>query len=251
MEMRNPTLIGVLTGALLIAVLALGAFAGAAFIRPSSAQAQSNGVTGMRQVTVVGTGEARVAPDMATVQIGVESTAPSTQEALAQNNSQAQAIIDQIKALGVEAKDIQTSGFNIYPTYSQDGREVTGYTVSNNVMVTIRNLAQAGDLLDKVVQAGANRIYGVSFGVADPEATLAQARDAAVANARARAEQLAQGTGATIGQVLVITENIGAQPVLPMPAMMADRAEGAGSAVPVQAGEQTFTAQVQITFELR
>jgi uncharacterized protein YggE len=247
METRNPTLIGALAGALLIAVLALGAIGATLLTRPSTAQAQAVG--GMRQITVVGNGEVKVTPDTAGVQIGVETTAPTTQEALAQNTAQATAIIEKIKALGVAEKDIQTSGFNIYPTYDTDGRQVTGYTVSNQVNVTIRDLAQAGNLLDQVVQAGANRIYGVSFTVADPAAALAQARDKAVVDAKARAEQLAKGTGATVGQVLVVTENVGAGPVVPMPMM--DRAAAAGAAVPVQAGEQSYTAQVQITFELR
>jgi uncharacterized protein YggE len=250
METRNPTLLGALAGALLIAVLALGAIAGFAFARPSSAQAQSVGVTGMRQVTVVGQGESRVAPDMASVQIGVETTAPTTAEALAQNNTQAQAIIDQVKQLGVEEGDIQTSGFNIYATYDNDGRTVTGYTVSNTVNVTIRDLAQAGALLDQVVQAGANRVYGISFGVSDPKAAQAQARAAAVADARARAEELAQAAGAQLGTVLVISENIGSGPVVPFPAM--GRAEAADmGAVPVQTGEQVIGASIQVTYELR
>lgn len=250
METRNSTLLGALGGALLVIALAAAAFAGVALSRPAPAQAQSVGVPGMRQITVVGAGEARVAPDMASVQIGVETSAPTTQEALAQNTAQAQALIDKVKELGVAEKDVQTSGFNIFPNYSEDGRTVTGYTVSNIVSVTIRDLAQAGALLDQVVQAGANRVYGVSFGVSDMKAAQAQAREAAVTDARARAEQLAQAGGASVGQVLVITENIGAAMPVPMPAMMADRAE-AGAAVPIQTGEQTIGAQVQVTYELR
>jgi uncharacterized protein YggE len=250
MENRNPTLIGALAGALLIAVLAIGAIGAALLTRPAAAQAQSNGVPGMRQITVVGSGEVKVTPDTASVQIGVETTATTTQEALAQNTAQANAIIEKIKALGVAEKDIQTSGFNISPTYSTDGRQVTGYTVSNQVSVTIRNLAQAGTLLDQVVQAGANRIYGVSFSVADPAAAQAQARDKAVADAKARADQLAKGAGATVGQVLVINENVGA--ASPVPMAMMDRAPTAGGApVPVQVGEQSYSAQVQITYELQ
>ncbi|GAB4431368.1 MAG: SIMPL domain-containing protein [Chloroflexi bacterium OHK40] len=249
MDTRNPTLLGVLAGALLVAVLALGGLAGLTLARPGAAQAQP-GVNGMRQITVIGNGEIRVAPDMASVQIGVETTAPTTREALDQNTAQAEAIIDQVKQLGVAEKDIQTSGFNIYATYSDAGRTVTGYTVSNTVNVTIRDLAQAGDLLDKVVQAGANRVYGISFGVSDPKAAQAQARDAAMADARARAERLAQSGSASIGQILVISESIGSGPVVPLPAM-ADRFQGAGAPVPIQAGEQVITAAVQVTYELR
>jgi uncharacterized protein YggE len=249
METRNPTLVGALAGALLIAVLALGAVAGFALARPVPAQAQGPGVAGLRQVTVIGSGESRVTPDIATVQIGVETTAPTTQEALAQNNTQAQAIIDQVKQLGVADKDIQTSGFNIYATYDNDGRSVTGYTVSNMVTVVIRDLAQAGALLDQVVQAGANRVYGISFGVSDPKAAQAQAREAAVADARERAEQLARASGAQLGSVLVVSESIGSGPVVPMPMM--ERAQAAGGNVPMQSGEQVIGASIQVTFELR
>lgn len=250
METR-PTLIGVLAGALLIAVLAIGALGANLLMGPGRAQAQTVGVTGMRQITVVGTGESRIKPDMATVQIGVETAAATSQEALAQNTAQANAIIEQIKQLGVEEKDIQTSNFNIYPNYDTNGRQITGYTVSNMVSVTIRSLDSAGDLLDKVVQAGANRIYGVSFGVADTNAVMAQARDAAVADARARADLLAKAGGATVGQLLVITESIGSQPPLPVLMGRAEAAQAADSAVPIQSGEQVFSAQVQVTYELR
>ncbi len=251
MELRTTTLVGVLAGALLVAVLALGALAVLTFTRPAPAQAQSIGVPGMRQVTVVGKGEVRVTPDLATVQLGVETAAPTVQEALAQNTAQAQAIIDQIKALGVEDKDIQTSSFNIYANYSSEGRTITGYTVSNIVMVTIRNLQQAGDLLDRVVQVGANRVYGISFGLSDPSDAQAQARDAAMADARARADQYAQAGSATLGNVLVITENLGSSPVVPVFADMRGEGAQAGAPVPVQAGEQLITAQVQVTYELR
>jgi uncharacterized protein len=251
METRNATILGLLGGALLVIALAAGAFAAVTVSGPRAAQAQVGGVSMARQVTVIGQGEVRMAPDQATIQIGVETSAPTTREALEQNSSQAATIIEQLKQIGVAERDIQTSGFNIYANYNEDGRTVTGYTVSNSVMVTIRDLQQTGALLDQVVAAGANRIYGISFGLSDREAALAEARDAAVANARERAERLAQGSGASLGSVLVITESIGSGPVMPMPAAMYDEAVGTGRAVPVQAGEQTISAQVQVTYELR
>lgn len=246
MTRSTQTILGALGGALLIILLVLAAISGGLLTRP--AQAQPAGVTGMRHVTVVGNGEVQGRPDTAHVQIGVETSAATTQEALAQNNAQVAALIARLQELGVAENDIQTSGFNIYPTYTENGREVTGYTVSNTVAVTIRDLAATGELLDQVVEVGANRVYGISFSVADPSELMAQARTAALADAQARAGQLAQGVNATVGQVLIITENIGAAPPMPMPAM--ERAQGAG-AVPVQPGEQTFNAQVQVTFELR
>lgn len=246
--MENRLLTTILAFTALIAVLALAAVG---LFRPAQTVTAQPGVSNMPQIVVIGTGEVKVEPDIATITIGVETKAPTTQEALAQNSAQAQAIIERIRQLGVEAKDIQTTGLNIYPVYDEKGQNITGYTVSNMVNVTIRNIAQAGDLIDQVVQVGANRLYGVSFGVSDTEAVMAQAREAAVANARARAEQMARASGTSLGRVLFITENFGASPI-PVP-MMADAygAPAARSAPPVQPGQQTYSATVQITFELR
>jgi uncharacterized protein YggE len=238
--------VGIVAAVLLLAVLA--GIVGILYARPATAQTNV-GVPGMRQVSVVGHGEAKGTPDTASVQIGVETQAATAQQALAQNNTQAQAIVQKLTELGVAEKDIQTSNFNIFPAYGNDGRQVEGYRVSNIVTVTIRNLEQAGDLLDQVVSAGANSVYGVSFSVENPDALLEQARTAAIENARARAEQLASASGASIGQVLVINENVGAQPPIPI-AARAEMAQDAAS-VPVQPGEQSFTVDVQVTFALQ
>lgn len=247
MTRRIEMTLGIVAAALLLAVLA--GVVGLLYARPATAQT-STGVPGMRQVSVVGHGEVKGKPDTATVQIGVETEAQTAQEALAQNNAQAQAIIQKLKELGVAEKDIQTSSFNIFPNYGNDGRQVSGYRVSNIVSVTIRNLDQAGTLLDQVVQAGANSVYGVSFSVANPEALLEQARTAAIENAKARATQLAGASGAAVGEVLLISENISSQPPIPMPMARAEAAQDAAS-VPVQAGEQSFTVDVQVTFALK
>jgi len=247
MTRRIGITIGIVAAVLVLAVLA--GLVGLLYARPVTAQT-SAGVPGMRQVTVVGHGEVKGTPDTATVQIGVETEAATAKDALAQNTTQAQAIQAQLVKLGVAEKDIQTSNFSINPTYGNDNRQVTGYHVSNMVTVKIRDLAKSGTLLDQVVQAGANSIYGVSFSVEDPQALLDKAREQAVQNAKARATQLASAGGAGVGDVLVISENVAAQPI-PMP-MAAARAEDAqSSAVPVQPGEQSFSVDVQVTFGLK
>jgi len=246
MTRRISIMFGVVGALLLLAVLA--GIVGVLYARPATAQT-SAGVSGMRQVTVVGRGDIKGRPDTATIQIGVETEAPVAKDALAKNTEQAQAIQAKLKDLGVAETDIQTSNFNIYPTYAADGRQVTGYHVSNSVIVKIRNLAQAGDLLDQVVQAGANSINSITFSVDDPNALLTQAREQAMQDAHARADQLAKASGAAVGDVLVITENIGSQP--PTPMMYAAPAAADSKAVPVQPGEQSFTIDVQVTFALR
>jgi uncharacterized protein YggE len=218
----------------------------ALFTRPAFAQ-QTGAGSPIRQVSVTGSGEVFGTPDTATVQIGVENEAPTAQDALAQNNAQAQALIAKLKELGIDEKDIQTSNFSVGAVYGPDSRSVTGYRVSNMVTVTIRALAKAGTLLDETVKVGANSIYGISFSVSDPAALLSQARDKALADAKVRAEQLAKGAGATVGQVLAISEN-GAMPV---PMMRTSGMADAASSVPVQGGQQSFTMQVQVTYELK
>jgi uncharacterized protein len=245
MSQRMTTALGVTAVALLLALLA--GIVGTLYARPAGAQT-SAGVAGMRQITVQGHGEASGRPDTATVQIGVETEAATSAEALAQNNTQAQAIIQKLKDLGVAEQDIQTSNFSISPAYGEDGRQVTGYRVSNMVTVTIRDLDAAGALLDQVVEAGANSVYGISFSVAEPTELLNQAREQAVADARARAEVLARAAGGAVGQVLVVSDSAAPQP-FPMPVVRAEAAQA--DSVPLQPGQQLFGADVYVTFELR
>src|SRR5437867_7138187 len=114
MSRRIGMTIGIVAAALLLAVLA--GLVGLLYARPATAQT-SVGVPGMGQVTVVGHGEVKGKPDTATVQLGVDSEAASAKDALAQNTTQAQAILAKLKDLGIAEKDIQTSNFSIYPTY--------------------------------------------------------------------------------------------------------------------------------------
>ena len=233
-----------------IAALIVGAGAlGAVLARPTPLQAAQAGGGVVRQITVVGTGEAKVTPDQATIQLGVQTDAATPGEALANNSTKMAALIDQLKKLGIAAADIQTSNFSVSPRYAEDGQSVNGYQVNNSVSVVIRDVTKAGSILDQVVSAGANSIYGISFGVTDPKSVQATARDAAIAEARTRAQAMAKTAGGSVGAILTISETIGvSQPLMKYGG--ADMAQ-AGSAAPIQAGEQLISAQVQITFELR
>lgn len=247
MTNRQTVLLSALTSAIIFALL-VGI--GQVFInRP--VQAQDGTIIGRRQVTVVGQGEIKARPDTAYVQIGVETDAKTTQEALDENNQQVNAIMRKLSDLGIAETDVQTRNFNIYANYDNNGRRIRAYHVGNTVAVTIRDLDQTGELLDQVVQVGANSIYGIRFGVDDPSALLDQARDKALADAQAKAEQMAQSTDANLGEVIEITENIGATPPMPMVLDRALAQEESASAVPVATGEQNFNVNVQVTFELR
>jgi uncharacterized protein YggE len=249
MSQRILTTLGVVAAGLMLAVLA--GLVGVLYTRPVTAQ--TTGVTGMRQITVVGQSEVKGQPDTATVQIGVETEAASAQEALAQNTTQTQAVQAKLKELGIDVKDIHTSNFSISPTYdySSNKPRLTGYHVSNSVTVTIHDLGKAGTLLDQVVQVGANSISGISFSIADQEQLLKAAREAAIKDARARADQLAQSTGASVGEALVITENIGSASPIPTPAALARDTAALSAPVPIQPGSQSLGVSVQVTFALR
>lgn len=240
---RTWTIVGAAFVALAVAVAVIVGTLGV-----SPTQAAQVSVDTRRSITVVGTGEIKGTPDTATVQVGVQSEGTNAREALTANGTQMQALLAKLREAGIADKDIQTSNFNISPAYNNDGRAVTGYQVNNTVAVTIRDISTASDLLDKVVTAGANNVYGVSFGFATPAALQADARLAAIADARTRADAMAQASGATLGQVLIITETAGAS-IAPMPLMQRDMA--AGNATSIHAGALGVQAQVQVTFELR
>jgi uncharacterized protein YggE len=231
--------------ALALAVAALGML----LARPqTTAAAESGGL--VRQITVVGSGDVKVVPDTVQVQVGVQTQAPSAQAALNDNNAQMAALLNKLREAGIAPTDIQTSNVSVWPRYTGDGRTVEGYEANNSVTVKIHDITRTGELLDQVVAAGANTISGVSFTVDDPKALQQNARNAALTDARARAEAMAQSIGGSLGQVLSITENIGTPP--PQPYRMEMAQTGAGtSSVPIQPGEQTITAQVQVTYELR
>jgi hypothetical protein len=205
-----------------------------------------------RTISVNGTGQAVLTPDIAYITIGVQSEAPSAREAVAQNNTQAQAVIAALLGMGVAEKDIRTTNFSIYPNqrYDRDGNPTEiSYVVNNSVYVTIRDLDKIGDILDKVVQAGANQINSIQFDVADKTAALAAARDAAVAQAREQAEALAKAAGVSVDKVQSIQYYANEPAPIAKSADMMLMAEA--RSVPIQSGEMTLTVNVQMVFTIK
>ena len=241
----------VLTGLALVGSLALVALGSG----PAAAQTTETGASD-RTITVVGRGEVKVSPDVATTNLGVEVMAPTVAEAMDQAEERMNAVLAALKAAGIADKDIQTSNFSINferqspeATPRADDAEPAGvYRVSNIVQVTIRDLNTVGDIIDAAVAAGANNVWGVSFGLEDTEVLEAQAREKAVANARARAESLAELNGVAVGDVIHISEIVGAAPG-PVYAEAARAAYGGGA--PIEAGEVTFATQIQIVYAMQ
>jgi hypothetical protein len=222
---------------------------------PSQAQAQpqdQQASTTPRQITVNGTGQVTLAPDVAYVYIGVQSQSANVAEALAENNTKAQTIANALKELGVAENDIQTSSFNIYPQqqYSPMG-EITGtiYNVDNSVYVTVRDLSVLGNLLDTVVRSGANSINGISFDVLNKDQAIADARRLAVDSARQQAEALAQAAEVTLGEVVNIAAYSMGSPV-PMYDSKGGFAADA-SQVPLSAGQVVIRVEVSVGYAIR
>lgn len=206
---------------------------------------------GLARLTVTGTGESRVAPDMASIQMGVTTQGPGAAEAMRQNSARQAAVIAALAGAGIEQADIQTSGLNLNPVMDYgEGRAptVTGYQASNMVTVRVRDVPRLGEVLDTIVSAGANEINGITFLRDDNAAAQDDARRAAVEDARHKAGVLAEAAGLTLGPVLVIRDSAVAEG--PRPMMMEARAAADSAAVPIAAGDIATTATVEMQFAL-
>lgn len=210
----------------------------------------------VRTLSVSGSGEAFLAPDIAYIYIGVHTENPTAAEAVSENTSRTQELIQAIQDFGIDPKDIRTTNFSIYPmdrfdpaTGLPSGEKV--YAVDNTVYVTVRDLARLGDLLDTAVQAGANTVNSVQFDVADKDAALQEARAEAVKDAQAQAQALAQATGLSLGEI----RSISFLEAQPYPIFDGKGGGGGavseGAAVPIQPGQLTFTVNVNVTYELK
>jgi len=158
-----------------------------------------------------------------------------------------QAVIDALKSLGYGVTDIQTSGLGLNPSYDNSGpvSKLVGYQASNGVVLKVKDVSRLGEILDLTVKAGANRIDGLTFDVADKDAALSEARIAAMKDARAKAELMAGALGLTVGRPMTVTETwTSNQPV----ALQTRNA--ASVSVPIAAGQVGLEAQVSIVFEL-
>ncbi len=205
----------------------------------------------LRTITVTGTGKVTLTPDIAYITIGVNTQNASAKDAVAQNTAQAQAVMAAIKKFGIADKDIQTTDFSIYPQQQYDNTgKLTGitYVVNNSVYVTVRDLSKLGELLDATVSSGANNINSITFDVADKTAALAQARQAAVAEAQKQATELTQATGVKLGEVQTISYSDSTPPIVVPMARAADL--GTGSNVPISSGSMQISTTVTIVYTL-
>ena len=219
----------------------------------ASAQSSASDAATPRTVTVTATGSVQAVPDMVRISTGVQSTADTARDALRENSAAMNRVITRLKEVGIRQRDIATDNLSVQPVYkrSRNNNEppvVTGYRVHNSVRIKVRDISLLGDVLDQVVNLGANQIGGIEFRVRRAERLKDEARRAAIDNARRRARLFAREAGADIGEVMMIRE--GTVSHGPRPYAMEARSAVADG-VPIEAGEQSLTATVTVTWELR
>lgn len=226
-------------------IIRTGLFVAAlALALPAAALADS------RTISVSGQGQASAVPDQAMLSAGVATVAHTADAALADNARKMTAVFAALKAAGVPERAIQTSNFSVSPQYSNnnnDAQRITGYQVSNQVDVTLDDTKKLGPAIDALVAAGANQINSVNFGLRNNGALMTKAREAAMADARQRAETLARAGNVSVGGVLTISEG---STETPRP-MYRAVAMSAGLPTPTAAGEESVSVTVSVTYELK
>lgn len=237
-----------ISAVLLLAVVTLASRTSTA----NAAEPAQADTTVKREIIVSGTGRATAPPDQATIQIGVQITAPTLAAATQQANETMTKVLDAIRAQGVDEKDIQTSTYSVNPiTNYKEGEPptVTGYQVMNVVTVTVKDLDNVGKILDAGMGAGANYLGGVFFGIADSTKLDNEARTAAVKDATLIAQTLADAAGVKLGPVISITEGVSTPSPIPY---MEGRvmAADAASPGPVQTGSLEIVKNVVMRFEI-
>jgi uncharacterized protein YggE len=239
---------------LTLIVIAFAGLLSACGTIPAVQAAQDTNKPTVRTMNVIGSGKVIVSPNVAYINIGVHTEGSEVTSSLNSNTEQAQKVSDAIKALGVDPKDIQTTAFNINPQQifgPQGESQGTKYMVDNTIYITVHDLSKLGQLLNAVVQSGANNNNGITFDVADRDTVITDARKAAIADARSQAEMMAQAAGVTLGDVQTLNVYSSTAPI-----PMYDAKGGAGvstlnSTVPVSAGQLTITAEANVTYEIK
>ncbi len=210
----------------------------------------------VRSVSVTGQGEASGPPDRAQISAGVQTIATTVAQASQQNQAIVDAIMRALAQQDIDKKNIQTSNYSIWPEQQHDPQQInqvriTGYNVSNVVTVIVEDIDKVGEVLAAVTNAGANSIHGVQFMVEDTAALEQRARAAAMADARAQAEELAKLAGVELGEVLTISMSSGGGYPVPMMEARGGYMMSDAAAVPgISPGQLSVNIQVYVTFAI-
>jgi uncharacterized protein len=204
------------------------------------------------RVIVTGEGSVTVAPDYAEITSGVTTQAKTAKDASDANSKAMAALNTALQNVGIAPADIQTVRFSVAPVYGSPQPnsvpKLVGFSVSNQLGIKVRQIGKVGAILDALIAAGATDAGSVQFLHSDTSKALDQARQAAVADARRKAELYAQASGLKLGGVAWITEEPAYAPPGPMGATRLFSA--AAAPVPIAAGEDTLRVQITVGFEV-
>lgn len=225
------------------------ALAGLLLVAPIAAAQDPTTRPQVPQIVTSAQGEARVAPDKATISVGVQTRATTAAAAATQNSQKQRAVIDAIKAKGVPADQITTSNFNVIPEtrYDREGQQAprtTSYLVMNSITVELKRIDQVGPVIDAALAAGANQINSLNFGIQNPDSARRAALAQAVAKSRADAEVMARAAGGTLGPLIEMAAGESYVPRPPIPFAAEQRMAVAKADVPIEAGLETILASV-------
>jgi hypothetical protein len=214
--------------------------------------AQNTNSQGPYTISAAGTGKVYLTPDIAYVSFGAHTEADTVSAALSQNNDQAQTLSKTLTDMGVDGKDIQTSAFSVSPQDKFDAQgqpTKTVYVVDNTVYVTVRDLSKLGKLLDAAVTSGANKVNSLSFDVQDKTKPLTEARQLAVQDAKAQAQELADAAGVKLGKLTSLNAIVNNNGVA-LYDVRAPQAAVSGGSVPVAAGQLLIQVDVNLSYEI-
>ncbi len=200
---------------------------------------------------VTGEGKAMATPDIAVVNVGVQAQGSSVKEVQQNLNRNSNAVSDAIKKLGIDAKDIQTSNYNISPLYNySQGQRITGYQANTNLTIKVREIEKANSVIDAATANGANAVAGISFDVSDKTKAENEARQKAVDEAKRKATDASRIAGFTLGRIINYSENFGNEP-RPVPMMAKADSSGGGIPTQVEPGSTEIRVSVTLSFEIR
>jgi uncharacterized protein len=208
-----------------------------------------------RTITVTADGKVTSKPDIALIDLSVVSQSKTVKAVTQDGNVKMGLVIDAVKKLGIEAKDITSTQYNLYPNYvypQNASPKIDGYNLTQDIQVKVRNLDIVDDVLDAGITAGANQIGQLTFDIDDPSALKAQARDKAFVTAKEKALQMTKAAGVTLGRVVTFSEDAGYQP--PIFANYAMKAmDSVGSAAPapsIEPGSKELDLSISVTYEI-
>jgi uncharacterized protein len=208
-----------------------------------------------RTITVSADGKVTAKPDIALIDLSVVSQGKTVKAVTQDSNVKMTQVIDAMKNLGIDSKDITSTQYNLSPNYvypTNASPKIDGYNLTQDIQVKIRDLNKVDDVLDGGITAGANQVGQLTFDIDDPSALKAQARDKAFTAAKEKAQEMSKAAGVSLGRVITFSEDSGIQP--PVFANYTMKAmDSMGAAVPapsIEPGSKEMDLTISVTYEI-